>query len=481
MYEVRTLIYRRLKGGFKVQIKRCRILVVLLLFLSLCNTVEASTGNRKALERIPDVLVSFDHEDGVEYAIVVEKESQQLIVYSFDGVFREVHRFKCSTGKTDGPKSISGDSRTPEGVYYSGREFEKKDLSSIYGSRAFPVDYPNILDRIAGKTGNSIWLHGTDKPKKPKDTNGCVVLADPDIDELSKYIRFNRTPVIIAEKLNFVPAGSMKKTGESINVFLSGWFDSIKNGTYHEYIKFYDYDYVPDITWWSDWNAERKKYYAEKKSFSVIPKRISIVGHQGIYSVLFEQVAKIDKKESFAGTRKLFLANRDGGFKIIGEEYLPADKERSAGTDKNPLIAAFGNLNKPAGQNQQPRENQKNRQDREKPPAKDRAIAGAIDGWLKAWSSRDIDAYGSYYAKDFRSQGMNKAEWLKYKRQVIGKNDYINVSIEKPVIKPGSKRSSVSFVQIYKSSGLNNVGFKELVLKLEEGKWKIFRETWRKR
>ena len=464
-----------------LQMKMYRIIIILLLLFCLRNTVGASTGNGKALERIPDVLVSIDPDGGTEYAIVVEKESQQLFVYSFDGVFREVHRFKCSTGKTDGPKSVLGDSRTPEGIYYSDREFEKKDLSSIYGSRAFPVDYPNILDRIAGKTGNSIWLHGTDKPKKPKDTNGCVVLADPDIDILSKYIKFNRTPVIIAEKLNFVPVISMKRTGESIHGFLSGWFDSIKNGTYQEYVKFYDYDYVPDITWWSDWNAERKKYYSEKKSFSVIPKWVSVVGHKGIYSVLFEQVAKTGDKESFAGIRKIFLSNRDGEFKIIGEEYLPADKDHKAGADKNPLVAAFGNLNNAPGRNQQPREDQKNRREREKSPAKDQAIAEAINGWVKAWSSRDIGSYGSYYAKDFISQGMDRDSWLKHKEQINGKYNYINVSIKKLVIKPGSDASQASFVQIYKSSGLNNTGIKELVLKLEEGKWKIFRESWRKR
>ena len=142
---------------------------------------------------------------------------------------------------------------------------------------------------------------------------------------------------------------------------------------------------------------------------------------------------------------------------------------------------AFGNLNNAPSRNQQPREDQKNRLEREKSPAKDQAIAEAINGWVKAWSSRDIGSYGSYYAKDFRSQGMNREAWLKHKEQIYGKYDYINVSIEKPVIKPGSNISQVSFVQIYKSSGLNNTGFKELVLKLEEGKWKIFRESWRKR
>lgn len=457
------------------------MLIVLLLLCCLCNTAGASTGNGKALEKIPDVLIYFDNEDGPEYAIVVEKESQQLFVYSFDGIYREIHRFKCSTGKNDGPKAVLGDSRTPEGIYYSDREYEKKDLSAIYGSRAFPVDYPNVLDRIWGKTGNSIWLHGTDKPKKPKDTNGCVVLDDRDIDTLSKYIRFNRTPVIIAEKLNYVPVNSMKKTGESIRGFLTVWFDSIKNGTYQEYVKFYDYDYVPDITWWSDWNAERKKFYSEKKPFNVAPRRISIVGHNGIYSVLFEQTAKTGKNESFAGIRKLFLADKDGEFRIIGEEYLSPEEEKKAGNGKNPIIAAFGNLNNAPARNRQPKEEQKNRREREKPPAKGQAVADAINGWAGAWSSRDVDTYGNYYSRDFSSQGMNREEWLKYKEQVIGKNDYISVTIEKPVIKPGSNISHARFIQKYKSSGLNNVGYKELVLKLEDGKWKIFRETWRKR
>jgi hypothetical protein len=76
---------------------------------------------------------------------------------------------------------------------------------------------------------------------------------------------------------------------------------------------------------------------------------------------------------------------------------------------------------------------------------------------------------------------MDRRSWLKHKDQIYRKHDYINVSIEKLVIKPGSNAGHASFVQIYKSSGLNNTGFKKLVLKLEEGKWKIFRESWRKR
>jgi len=32
----------------------------------------------------------------------------------------------------------------------------------------------------------------------------------------------------------------------------------------------------------------------------------------------------------------------------------------------------------------------------------ERKIPDMIDGWLKAWSSKDIKRYANYYSKDFR-------------------------------------------------------------------------------
>ncbi len=108
-------------------------------------------------------------------------------------------------------------------------------------------------------------------------------------------------------------------------------------------------------------------------------------------------------------------------------------------------------------------------------------IVATIDGWLRAWSSMDITTYGTYYAQDFRSQeGMDRRSWLQYKNGLNRKYNYIRVTRNKLVINRQSKMVKASFVQTYKSDKYKVVGIKRLVLKQEDGKWKIYRETWKK-
>ena len=52
---------------------------------------------------------------------------------------------------------------------------------------------------------------------------------------------------------------------------------------------------------------------------------------------------------------------------------------------------------------------------------------------------------------------------------------------DKLKLKKGKKISTVSFVQTYKSDYFKAVGIKELILKREGTRWKIYRENWKKR
>ena len=167
------------------------------------------------------MLILTAPEKDTKYVILVEKDSQQLFLYAYEGTFRELYRMNCSTGKVRGNKSVSGDMKTPEGVYFITKQIPKRDLAPIYGTRAFPIDYPNSFDHTAGRGGNSIWLHGTNKPLKSRDSNGCIALANSDIDKLAKYITVNKTPVIIVDKLRYRPAESKNEAATSIINFLS--------------------------------------------------------------------------------------------------------------------------------------------------------------------------------------------------------------------------------------------------------------------
>ncbi len=418
--------------------------------------LKAVASHQPGRAKVPDVLISFDNDGGPKYAVVVEKEAQQLLVYSYDDSFKEMYRFKCSTGEVAGGKSRSGDKKTPEGVYFFTNEYKKRDLSPTYGAMAFPIDYPNFFDRFEGRKGYSIWLHGTDKPIKPRDSNGCIVLANNDIDRLAKYIDLNRTPIIIVDKLSYASFDDRSGIKSSIFNLLKQWNHALENGTYHEYLDCYAPEYLPDISWWTEWNKVKKIYSAFNLDLSVGMKRKSIFRHNGIYVILFDQFVRSSGRDLHAGSKKLYLADKGGSFRIVGEECHGASTNQK---NNNPLVSAGLNL---------------------KRLLEDNKIADLVDEWLKAWSAKDIKRYGSYYSSDFRSQGMNLKAWLNYKSRLNRKYDFIHISKDKLVVKKGKSQITVSFVQTYMSSVFKAKGIKKLILIQEKGGWKIFRETWKK-
>jgi murein L,D-transpeptidase YafK len=408
-------------------------------------------------DEIPDLIASYGSESSREYVLVAEKESQQLFVFSCAGTCEQVNRFACSTGRSSGSKAIEGDNKTPEGIYFFIKIHEQQNLAPIYGIRAFVTDYPNFTDRSDGKTGSEIWLHGTNKTLKDRDSSGCVALENENVQTVSQYITLNRTPIIIVEKLSYSPDA---ETTEAIRKLLAEWTQAIQSGPYHNYLRFYDNEYLPDMTWWLKWNKARKD------TMSVGLKRPGIFRLGDRYVAIFDQILKTAEKETIVGTRKLFLAKKAEEVRIIGDEYQPA-----AIRGEHPLIAA-SQIVKTAPVAAAAAASS--------PDPNHAEIEQMLDQWLEAWSSKDIVRYGEFYASDFHA-GMDKNAWLKYKENLNRKYRYIRVSKrDLKIKKDDDAHVSVTFVQSYQSPGLSSVGKKELILKHERGQWKIFREKSRK-
>jgi len=321
--------------------KRFQI-IILLIFVFTGQSALGFENKEAALRFIPDGFVSVESANDIKYAVVVEISTQRLFLYAYKGSYNEVFRMNCSTGKKQGPKSRSGDQKTPEGIYFFTKEYTDGDLEPIYGTRAFPIDYPNALDRNAGRNGNSIWLHGTNEVLKPRDTNGCIALENRDIDNLKKYIRLNRTPIILTDEISYTSADLGNETGNSILKFITDYNKALENGTYHDYLRFYEQDFLPDISWWKEWSRIKKN--VSDQSFSVISKGISIFKHKDVYVTLFDQLVSFSEKNISAGTKKLFLAANWDGVKIISEEYQGVSDKLKGIDKKNPFIAACQEL-----------------------------------------------------------------------------------------------------------------------------------------
>ena len=81
----------------------------------------------------------------------------------------------CQWSGVLGPKFYEGDNQSPEGFYVVGR----RDLKwQTRHHRAFKIGFPNSFDKLHGRTGSNILVHGG------CSTEGCFAMTNPVIDEV---------------------------------------------------------------------------------------------------------------------------------------------------------------------------------------------------------------------------------------------------------------------------------------------------------
>lgn len=105
-------------------------------------------------------------------------------------------------------------------------------------------------------------------------------------------------------------------------------------------------------------------------------------------------------------------------------------------------------------------------------------VLKTVRGWAQAWSSKNVNAYLAYYARDFKPpKGQARAAWEAGRRQRILAPKRIEVSVDSPrVTTSGDHRATVTFRQGYRSDTLKSSNTKTLQLVKVDGKWLIQQE-----
>jgi murein L,D-transpeptidase YafK len=155
--------------------------------------------------------------------------------------------YYISVGKSGLTKTLEGDARTPTGVYFITSNLDPKSLTDFYGSGALPINYPNELDNKRGKTGSGIWLHGTPPgqfSRPPKATDGCVVLANPDLLQVIRTVEVRTTPVVISARLKWVAPVSIQSDGKVFENALSAWQHAKSSGDLERVLSFYSSEFT---------------------------------------------------------------------------------------------------------------------------------------------------------------------------------------------------------------------------------------------
>lgn len=178
-----------------------------------------------------------------KHAIAVDASRSRLYLFENRPTgLTLVADYYISVGKSGLEKNVEGDLRTPLGVYFITSNLDPKSLKDFYGSGALPINYPNVLDTKRGKTGSGIWLHGTPPgqfSRPPLATDGCVVLANPDLVQVISKVEVRTTPVVIAQRLQWVAPNSARSEGRPFEEALTAWQAAKSSGQMDRVLGFY--------------------------------------------------------------------------------------------------------------------------------------------------------------------------------------------------------------------------------------------------
>jgi tetratricopeptide (TPR) repeat protein len=104
-------------------------------------------------------------------------------------------------------------------------------------------------------------------------------------------------------------------------------------------------------------------------------------------------------------------------------------------------------------------------------------VTEAIEGWAKAWSSKNVKGYLGYYAPDFEVPGgESRAAWEKQRAERITKPKSIEVDAKILNAQVSGNEATVTIRQAYKSDSLKSNSTKTLKLVKNGDRWLIKQE-----
>lgn len=323
---------RHLTGGF---LKTLKLIALLSIWINFSFAQE---------NFLPSNILMMDSKFS-HHVILVEKATHKLHLYENDGtVPKLVKTFNTATGKFKGDKAESGDHKTPEGIYTIYEFLSKEELlrrhgkyAEIYGSGAFPMDYPNFIDMREGKGGGGIWLHSThddNRISKGLDSKGCVVVQNADLKELSQYIELNHTPIIVVQDIFFLSKPTWERNRKDINDAVQKWAKAWQSKDFDSYISSYDQKRFHDSKHggFQGYKIYKKAVFSRGDSPTIKLDFISIFSNEQ-YAVVHLLQDYRSPVINDTGKKTLYLMKDDNyDWKIVGEVWSHVDDKNIAFT-----------------------------------------------------------------------------------------------------------------------------------------------------
>ncbi len=277
-------------------------------------------------DKVPAYLLNLD--DSYRHALVVDASRARLYVYeNRAGLPVRVADFYISIGKAGAGKQKEGDNRTPIGIYTISSFKSPRELTDFYGGGAFTLSYPNEWDTRQGRNGHGIWIHGTPSnnySRTPRASEGCVVLANDDLRQLGQYIQTGKTPVIIAEQVEWVAYDVLDTRRNDLAAALDQWRKDWESRDTDRLLSHYSTSFHAGTQDLQSFAASKYKVNAAKSWIKVGLSKLSLMLYPerpDFALVTFEQDYQ-SSNLSDSTPKRQFWSRENGRWKIIHETSL---------------------------------------------------------------------------------------------------------------------------------------------------------------
>jgi murein L,D-transpeptidase YafK len=270
---------------------------------------------------LPRALLQLQPEQ--KHALVIDTLRSRLYVFENDGGRpRYVADYYITQGKAGAEKVQQGDHKTPVGVYFVTDSLPRAKLSDFYGSGAYPINYPNEWDRRMGRNGYGIWLHGTPSDtfsRPPRASDGCVVLANTDLEDIARRLQVGVTPVIIGNGIEWANAGEWEAERRQLAQQIETWQVDRRSGEADRFLAHYSPRFSSERMSFAQWSRSTRETMARSHA-QAEPRNLAIFRNPGK-----EQMAVVTFEQETGGNRPAFVKKRqywiveDGRWKIIYE------------------------------------------------------------------------------------------------------------------------------------------------------------------
>ncbi len=277
---------------------------------------------------IPAALAKLDA--FYQHAIVIDLSKSRL--YLFDNTQTLpvlMDDFFVSMGRSGAGKVSEGDLKTPLGVYFVQSYIAAEKLDDKYGAGAYPINYPNAWDRLNGKTGHGIWLHGTRSGTYNRPvlaSEGCVVLPNDDLLNLGVYIDLKTTPVVIGENIQWLNAAQWQQNKTDVIKLHEQWKTDWESMDVERYLSHYSTRFTNGRKDFNHWSEHKRRVAKHKTFVNVKLSNVSLLEHpnEDVMVATFYQTYASDNFSSQSWKRQYWNKESDGQWRIVFEDKISA-------------------------------------------------------------------------------------------------------------------------------------------------------------